>query len=160
MAEGYEYVIQNKNRYYFKTAFDLEYVVEIINYPIYKNGFEHIEPYIYTLNVVLLTEINNKTPLDPRIGITVAYILGDFFQNEENAIIYVCESLDNRQKARKRKFDEWFNKYKGKKILQINMTAYIEGLEILNSLILHVNNPNFKEIVVAFAELNNNAEEK
>ncbi|TAG57133.1 MAG: hypothetical protein EAZ27_03395 [Cytophagales bacterium] len=121
--------------------------------------YPHISKYIYSFDLSLVGE-HKKTPLDPRIGITVAYILGDFFQNEENAIIYVCESLDNRQKARKRKFDEWFNKYKGKKILQINMTAYIEGLEILNSLILHVNNPNFKEIVVAFAELNNNAEEK
>lgn len=40
------------------------------------------------------------------------------------------------------------------------MTAYIEGVEILNSLIIHRNNPNFKEIIVAFSELNDNAEEK
>lgn len=159
MLEPYKYHKTDDLVYYFETKYDVKYKVNIFLFDQMFYQYEEVSKFIYSFDLSIVG-VPNRVPLDPQIGITVAFILKDFFKNEENAIIYVCESLDNRQKARKRKFDEWFQKYKGTDIIQLNMTAFIEGTEILNSLIMHKNNPNFKEILFAFSDLNNNMEEK
>ena len=69
-------------------------------------------------------------------------------------------SLDERQYARKRKFDYWFWKYNDGSILKEDRIAIIEDVEILNSLLILKSNPHCGEVVFAFKELNERANEK
>lgn len=97
---------------------------------------------------------------DERIGITLLRIFSLFFKERQNVAVYVCDSVDNRQLARKRKFDSWFWKYNDGSLLKEDDIAVIEGTEIYNSMILHKENEHLKEIILAFKELNEKANDK
>ena len=43
---------------------------------------------------------------------TITEIIKYFFENKENCIVYICDSSDNRELARYRKFNSWFEKEK------------------------------------------------
>jgi hypothetical protein len=62
--------------------------------------------YVPTFELVIELANNDtgkKPPLDSRISITVATIFADFFQlNDGKVIIYICDSSDRRQEARRR----------------------------------------------------------
>ncbi len=52
-----------------------------------------------------------KRRFDPRIADTVFEIITDFLDVKWKAFVYICDSSDSRELARKRKFDLWFAKY-------------------------------------------------
>ena len=97
---------------------------------------------------------------DDRIGITILEVFKLFFTKLENIVVYVCDSIDNRQLARKRKFDLWFWKYNDGSLLKEDGIALIEGVEIYNSLLLHKANKRLTEIILAYKELNERAGDK
>jgi hypothetical protein len=68
--------------------------------------------------------------------------------------------VDSRQLSRKRKFDSWFWKYNDGSLIKEDDIAIIEGAEIYNSMILHKQNEQLKEIILAYKELNEKASEK
>ncbi|MFN4146736.1 MAG: DUF6169 family protein [Runella sp.] len=57
-----------------------------------------------------------------KIPATILSFLADFFRNQNNVLIYVCESLDGRQLARKKIFDKWFKKYATEDLEQYDFT--------------------------------------
>lgn len=98
--------------------------------------------------------------LDERVGITILHIFDAFFKKLQNVVVYVCDSLDGRQLARKRKFDSWFWRYNDGSLIKEDDIAVIEGVEIYNSMIIHKQNKDLNEIILAFKELNMKAGEK
>ncbi|MEZ0487057.1 DUF6169 family protein [Fibrella aquatica] len=50
----------------------------------------------------------NKPPVDSRVADTILHSLNELFRDPSAVLLYVCESLDGRQLARKRTFDNWF----------------------------------------------------
>ena len=88
------------------------------------------------------------------------YILKLFFEKINNVIIYVCDSIDDRQLARKRKFDFWFWKYNDGSIIKEDGIAVIENIQILNTLLVNKYNPQLTEIILSFKELNEKMNEK
>ncbi len=115
---------------------------------------------IYTINIDVLEGDIDGTIEDDRIGVTVIEIFKLFFANIENAVIYICDSSDNRQYARKRKFDVWFNKYNNGNLLKENGIAVIEGTKILNTILVSSLHPKANEIITAFKTINRTAEQK
>ena len=115
---------------------------------------------IYTINIDVLEGDIDGTIEDDRIGVTVIEIFKLFFANIENAVIYICDSNDNRQYARKRKFDVWFNKYNNGNLLKENGIAVIEGTKILNTILVSSLHPKANEIITAFKTINRTAEQK
>ncbi|CAN5379851.1 hypothetical protein BH20BAC1_BH20BAC1_14170 [soil metagenome] len=75
----------------------------------------------------------------------------------KNVAVYVCDSLDERQK---RKFDFWFWKYNDGSIIKEDGIAVVNDMEILNSLLVHKENPHCTKIIFAFKELNSRAGNK
>lgn len=98
--------------------------------------------------------------LDERVGITILHIFDTFFERLQNVVVCVCDSLDGRQLARKRKFDSWFWRYNDGSLIKEDDIAVIEGVEIYNSMIIHKQNKDLSEIILAFKELNMKAGEK
>jgi len=72
----------------------------------------------------------------------------------------VCDIADVRHMARKRKFDFWFWKYNDGSIIKEDGIAMAGNMEILNSLLVHNNNPHLSELIIAFKDLNSKAGDK
>ncbi len=96
-----------------------------------------------------------KSPLDPKIAGTVATIFDDFFNNNnEQVVIYICDSSDAREEARRRKFNQWVEYFKGNEYLKVD-TKIIDPLGPIyySSIILRTNNSYRNQVIQAFIDL-------
>ena len=91
-------------------------------------------------------------PKDERIELTIIAILSQFFKENSNSLIYVCDNLDKKHHARHRKFSQWFSKQEGDFLEKFDTSILVEDVEILASLILHKANPFRAELVKYFFE--------
>jgi hypothetical protein len=124
------------------------------------SGYPQIAEHIYMFNIDVVQGNPTKSVSDDRIGLTVLQVFQLFFQSTENAVVYVCDTLDDRHLARKRKFDSWFWRYNNGSLIKEDDTAIVEGVEIYSALIIHKSNQHLKEIILAYKELNEKAEGK
>lgn len=123
-------------------------------------AYSHISCPVYSFNIDAIEGDPHNSHTDERIGITIAEVVNLFFRKINNVAVYVCDSLDERQYARKRKFDLWFYLYNDGSLIKVDGLAVIEGVEILNAMLLHKQNTQLTEIILAFKELNERAGEK
>jgi Family of unknown function (DUF6169) len=113
---------------------------------------------VYAFELVIEIEENPsgiKPPLDGRMPITISTIFKDFCGKfNERVIIYICDSSDVRQEARRRKFNQWVDLFKGDEFLKFD-TAIKENLKITyhSSLIIRDDNPYKMQIIEAFINL-------
>lgn len=84
---------------------------------------------------------------------TVMLIIKNFFNMNEAALLYICESGDGKQYMRSRLFEYWFSSYqmKDKFILMPVSIKDMEGIENLAALIIRKDNPNIIDIVAEFS---------
>jgi Family of unknown function (DUF6169) len=146
--------------YEFLTDQSIKYLVYFIDYNFMFHQFPALAENIYSINIDVMEGDIVNTIEDERIGITIIEIFKQFFSNVKNAVIYICDSTDDRQYARKRKFDFWFNKYNNGTILKDDGVAIIKNVEILNSILVSKFNPNIEEIIIAFKKINKTAQDK
>jgi hypothetical protein len=144
----------------FTTEQELLYVVYFVDYSAMFYEFPHIAEYIYSFNIDVLEGEMDESIKDDKIGITIAEVFKMFFNELENVAVYVCDMIDKRHFARKRKFDIWFNKYNDGTILKEDGIAIIEDVEIINSLLISSHHPKLKEILVAYKSINERAGDK
>ena len=67
--------------------------------------------------------------------------------------MYVCDNEGNRQQARFRKFDSWFKRNKTEKLEKYNISFDALEMQILASLIVHIENPDKDLLVLLFSDL-------
>jgi hypothetical protein len=106
---------------------------------------------------VAINPTGKRPALDARIPYTIASIFIDFFEKDnEQAIVYICDSSDIRQEARRRKFNQWVELFKGNHFIKVD-TEIVESPIITyhNSITLRADNPRRGTIVDAFIELAN-----
>jgi hypothetical protein len=114
--------------------------------------------YISVFDVSIdVIDLGNYTspPRDLRAETTVVAIFRQFLKNNENSIVYVCDNLDNKQAARYRKFDTWFNRNKSTDIEKYDTYFIVEELEIYASMIAHRLNPYKEELIKVFTDQTN-----
>lgn len=106
---------------------------------------------------ILVTDnpTNKKPPLDKLIPNTIASIFSDFFHKKERIVVYICETSDFRAMARNRKFNQWFDWYKGTSFIKIDMQMGQDdkGETYFTSMIIRADNPNIGEVVIEFRNL-------
>lgn len=80
-------------------------------------------------------------------------IIKNFFNMNEVALLYICESGDGKQYMRSRLFEYWFSSYqmKDKFILMPVSIEDMEGIENFAALIIRKDNPNIIDIVADFS---------
>jgi Family of unknown function (DUF6169) len=117
---------------------------------------QKIEAYEMAIQVVY-NPVTQKQRLDGRIPVTIAGIFYDFiYRNKEQIVIYICDSSDNKQAIRNRKFTQWFELFKGNEFIKID--AHIidyDRVTYFTSVILHCDNPKRQEITEVFYQLTN-----
>lgn len=110
---------------------------------------ETAESYVFSI-----INVNNvPSPRDMKMQDTVMLIIEDFFNMNEAALLYICESGDGRQQMRGRLFEFWFSTYRMKDdfLLMPVSIEDMEGQENLAALIIRKDNPKFVDIVSEFS---------
>jgi hypothetical protein len=146
--------------YQFITDSGITYHVYFLDYSYMFGEYPDMPGNIYSFNIDVMSLKAEIPGADERIGMTVVEVFRLFFSQKENAAIYVCDSLDERHLARKRKFDYWFWRYNDGSVLKEDAVAIVDNVETLNSLLVHRNNPGCLEIISAFKDLNAKAGDK
>ena len=68
--------------------------------------------------------------------------------------MYICDSSDSKQSARKRKFDNWVQLFKGNEFFKIDAEIIDNAKnKIYSSLIIKADNPHFNAIIKYFGSL-------
>ena len=137
MPSPYQLTENSDYSYEFTTYQGIKYSVYFLDYNWVFHKYSHLAHHNYTFNIDVIEGNANKVYTDERIGVTVAEIFRLFFDNTQNVAIYICDSFDDRQSARKKKFDFGFRKYNDGSILKEDGVVNVENVEILNSILIH-----------------------
>ncbi len=156
------YPLNEHDEYSFEFVTDqgIHYIVYFLDYSAMFADYPQIARQVYMFNIDVIDGNPDATVSDERIGLTILKVFNMFFKNLQNVAVYVCDSMDDRQLGRKRKFDIWFWKYNDGSLIKEDDLAIVEGVEIYNSMILHKKNIHLKEIILAYKELNEKAADK
>lgn len=156
------YPLRKNDEYSFEFTTDtgIKYKIYFLDYSYMFSAYTHISSPFYSLNIDAIEGNPEDTPGDEKVGLTISEILNLFFSRIDNVVVYVCDSMDERQYARKRKFDLWFYMFNDGSLIKVDGLAIIEGTGIYNAMLLHKKNSQLTEIILAFKELNERSGEK
>ena len=84
---------------------------------------------------------------------TVVAILERFFRNNENAMIMICDTLDGKERKRRKLFDRWFKMYNDGRLIKMDAAGSVDQYELFLSIYFTKTNPNKEQLKVAFQEL-------
>ena len=110
---------------------------------------ETAESYVFSI-----INVNNvPSPRDMKMRDTVMLIIENFFDMNQAALLYICESGDGRQQMRSRLFEFWFSTYRLKDefLLMPVSIEDMEGTENFAALIIRKDNPRFIDVVSEFS---------
>lgn len=93
-----------------------------------------------------------KSPRDHKLQKTITVIIEEFFNKNQAAMLYICETGDGKQQMRNRLFKYWFDSYEFNSRFSLYTTNIIdeEGAPNFAALILRNDNPRIVEVVTEF----------
>jgi hypothetical protein len=146
IQEPYDF-IRYHNEYEFTTSNGIEYVVIFSDGAfLFANLPNHIPVFEVSISVVSLGN-NPSPPHDLSAEATFVKIFQNFLTEHQNSIVYVCDTTDNKQGARHRKFSMWFNRNESVNIEKYDTNFIVGNLTIYATLIIHVLHP-YKESMI------------
>ncbi len=95
---------------------------------------------------------DKELPVDKKVTDTVLQFLSLFFQNPQNVLLYVCESIDRKQLPRKRIFDKWFLKYGHTALEKYDFSFSLDDVIITGAVIIDAKNTEREVLLNAFLE--------
>lgn len=110
---------------------------------------ETAESYVFSI-----INVNNApSPRDTKMRDTVMLVIENFFEVNQAALLYICESGDGKQQLRSRLFECWFSSYrmKDKYLLMPASIDDGEGTENFAALIIRKDNPKFMDVISEFS---------
>lgn len=145
----YDYRLCDKLTYQFVTDNGETYVAYFLDAKSYNEAFDNVFFFNFDL-------YGSKNKYDERISITVCNIIRDFFRQHQNALIYMCDSADGREKGRSILFKKWYENFKDLRISKIDRYCYCEGYNLYSSLLIHKDNSKYDAIIQGFEKLIDN----
>jgi len=143
-AYDFEYKGGANNAYTFQTGNGISYSITF-KPTFYLFGEDSVfSKNTFEFSIIILINPTEKTPpLDNAIPPTIPSIFKDCYENApETTAIYICDSSDGRQLLRKRKFDDWFEYYKGQLFIKIDSGfKETDGTQYPVSLIIKESHP-------------------
>ena len=98
---------------------------------------------------------------DNKISTTIIAIIEEFFLQNLNVLLYICDTSDNREEVRNRLFIRWFKEYADPQKYTIqSANTTIEGQGFYSSIIVENRNPLLDEIKADFEKSANDLKEK
>ena len=94
---------------------------------------------------------SDSAPEDPYVRFTLFAIIDEFFHENEDVLLYVCDTSDNREAARNRLFIRWFKQSAQPDRFTIRSAATtIEGQGFYAAIIVENRNPLLTDITADF----------
>ena len=123
----------------------------------YAAGFDKDDttmPIAETYQFSIINGNNKKSPRDPKVRETIISIIEDFFVENQEVMLYVCETGDGKQSMRNRLFEYWFNHYRKNWNIMFLSSSVTDENGIVNyaGIILRNDHPRLKEIVKEFTD--------
>ena len=109
-----------------------------------------------TLSLVSLrcvTRLERTSPSDEKVKRTIISIIEEFFRNNADILLYICETGDNKQAMRNRLFVRWFNEYDFQQSYVLRTAMIKDGkVENFAAIIVQRSHPDLKSILQTFDE--------
>jgi hypothetical protein len=153
LSAPYRYFSSDEG-YSFVTDFGVEYRCYFIDYSFLIEAEDLKSIRIRSFNIEP-TSRTSHLKLDPKVKETVKEIILDFFRRPEDVLVYICDSVDQRQMGRARKFDSWFRESEINTIEKYDFKSNSEGAEILNSILIHREHPSKIRMLEEWQKVNN-----
>ena len=136
-------VVANNDEYLFRTDKDILYAVSFQAY----EGIPGLNAYWFDLS----NRSHRASPNDPKVRKTIICIIEEFFCQNPDILLYMCDNANEQQAMRSRLFLRWFNGYEQQKKYDIR-TAFLmeEGIESYIALIIQRSHPQYEEIINLF----------
>lgn len=151
------HVYQISELYYsFITDYGLEYTCSFTSGKEYFKDYPHIASKVFSFELILIKKPKDKKlPPDPRIADTVITIVGNFLTSKINAVVYICDTADERAAARARKFNSWFafEEHPSHQIIKVSTDVDGGGMTLYTALLVHRKNKLKNQFVQAYLEL-------
>lgn len=154
-AYEFRFIGEKNNRYLFDTDGGITYEVKFVPSGYLWESNPFYADYTHEFAFFPLENNTGKNPpLDKKVPLTIALIFNDFFRENKNIVVYICDSSDSKQAVRFRKFNTWFNYLKGISFLKMDMTVEDkqEGT-IYTSLVMRADNPCMDKVLIEFKNI-------
>lgn len=136
-------VRQEGNEYTFRTVFDIVYSVDFKE----ESTFSPIPAYWFDLT----NRSQKASPSDPKVRETVIRIIVEFFRQNPDIMLYMCDSANDQQAQRNRLFLRWFTGTEQSKWFSIKTALVLdEGVENFIAIIVPRNHPYIDAIMERF----------
>jgi hypothetical protein len=148
LLHPYKYILTEEGRYYFRTESGIDYFAYFLDLSDYG-------PDLYTFNFERqeIPEGTEKKAPGRDVLDTVCQILLDFFQQQTNAMLFVCDSSDGRAEGRRRLFSRKFDSVNDGSYEKIDKDGRTEYYSLFSSLIFRKDNPNKEHLLEAFERI-------
>ena len=131
--------------YYFKTEFGVEYQISL------EEDFSIVPSGTYALDIT--NREHKRSPLDPKFKLTLIAIIEEFFDQNNDVMLYVTETGDEKQSFRDRLFVRWFNTYERHNFYYIKTAeGKMEGQMNFMAIISRKDNPRLQEVIQEFED--------
>ncbi len=137
-------MVASPNTYRFVTDYGVDIAVSFD----LDDLLEQSEAYMFNIN----NANRQKSPRDTKVRDTIIAIIDNFFEVNEVALLYICETGDRRQAMRNRLFESWFAcaNEKDQYMIMVANVHDLEGVDNYAAMILRKDNPNFVDYVSEF----------
>ena len=145
--------INSISPYLVKQADDGDYVFQTSKGVVYGIGFLYNEPLGECETFQLSISNQNKVhaSYDPDVKITIVAIVNEFFRQNLDGLLYMCDTSDNREAARNRLFLRWFEESSApNRFLIRTASAEIEGQGFYAAIIVEIRNPRASAVIADF----------
>lgn len=136
-------VVRDKDEYRFRTDNDILYAVNFQDY----DDILGLKAYWFDLS----NRSHRASPNDYKVRQTIICIIEEFFYQNPDILLYMCDNADDQQAMRARLFLRWFNGYEQQKKYDIR-TAILndEGIENYIALIIPRSHAQYEEVIELF----------
>ena len=136
-------IVQEGEEYLFRTDSDILYAVSFQPY----EGISGLTAYWFDLS----NRSHKASPNDKKVRETVICIIEEFFIQNPDILLYMCDNANDQQAMRSRLFLRWFNGYEQQKKYDIR-TALLtdDDIESYIALIIQRSHPQYDEIMTLF----------
>jgi hypothetical protein len=158
LRSHYNYSFDNlTNTYNFTTKNNILYRVAFVVDETFSAISNEDIPNVFQL--VIDKASDEIEPYDAKVSRTVEDIVGCFFNNALNSVIYVCSDEELKAKTRFKVFDRWYKKSEYKKfivkidnIIQFKISE-TKTQKLYTSFMFHQNNPNHQKLAEIYSQM-------
>lgn len=136
-------VVKQGDEYLFRTDSDILYAVSFQQY----DGISGITAYWFDLS----NRSHLPSPNDKKVRETVICIIEEFFHQNPDILLYMCDNANDQQAQRARLFLRWFNGAEQQKKYDIRTALLTEdGIDSYIALIIQRSHPQYEDILHVF----------